>query len=248
MLVGLVSAKGSPGVTTTVLALASQWPRAALVLEADPFGGDIRAGLGGGSWPASAGIADAVVDLRSTGIEEALRRRVHRPAPHAPAVLAGLGCVGQAGSVPWGQVGTALGRLRGADTIADCGRFALGDGVTSLLGTCDALVLVAGSTLRAARAASRVAPLLRDELGVTPSDPRASVLVVGPGEPYSTAEIASGCDMPPLGELPRDHRAAAVWCDGARPGRSFERSPLQRAARNVAERLFRADGTSDGAA
>lgn len=248
MLVGLVSAKGAPGVTTTALALASRWPRRSLVLEADPFGGDVRAGLGGGSWPASAGIADAVVDLRATGIDEALRRRVHRPAPHAPAVLAGLGSVGQAANVPWGQIGVALGRLRGADTIADCGRFALGDGVTSLLSSCDAVVLVAGSALRAARAASRVAPLLRDELGVSTDDMRVSVLVVGPGEPYSTAEVASGCNLPPLGELPRDPRSAAVWCDGALPGRTFERSALQRAAGHVAERLFSADRTSDGVA
>ena len=177
-----------------------------------------------GSWPASAGIADAVVDLRATGIDEALRRRVHRPAPHAPAVLAGLGSVGQAASVPWGQIGVALGRLRGADTIADCGRFALGDGVTSLLSSCDALVLVAGSTLRAARAASRVAPLLRDELGVSTDDMRVSVLVVGPGEPYSTAEVASGCNLPLARRAARDPRSAAVWCDGAQPGRAFERS------------------------
>lgn len=248
MLVGLVSAKGSPGVTTAALAIASCWPRRALVVEADPFGGDIRAGLAAGSWPASAGIADAVVDLRSSGIDEALRRRVHRAAPHAPAVLAGLGSVGQAVTVPWGQIGAALGRLRGADTIADCGRFALANGVAPLLSTCDALVLVTGSTLRAARAASRVALQLRDELGTAPGDGRVSVLVVGPGEPYSTAEIASGCDTAGLGELPRDPRAAAVWSDGARPDRSFDRSPLQRGARGVAERLFRADRTSDGAA
>ena len=248
MLVGLVSAKGSPGVTTAALALGSQWPRRALVLEADPFGGDVRAGLAGGSWPATAGIADAVADLRTAGMDETLRRRVHRPAPHAPAVLAGVGSVGQASTVPWGQIGASLGRLRGADTIADCGRFALADGVAPLLSNCDVLVLVTGSTLRAARSTSRIAPRLRDELGVSPDDGRVSVLVVGPGEPYTTAEVASGCDVPGLGELPRDPRAAAVWSDGARPDRSFDRSPLQRAAQSLAGRLFRAHRTSDGVA
>lgn len=248
VLIGLVSAKGSPGVTTSALALASQWTRRALVLEADPFGGDVRAGLGGGTWPASAGIADAVVDLRSTGVDEMLRRRVHRSAPHSPPVLAGLGCVGQAGSVPWAQIGTALGRLRGADTLADCGRFALADGVTSLLGVCDVLALVTGSSLRSVRAASRVAPLLRAEVGVGADDAQVGVLVIGPGEPYSTIEIADGCGVPALGELPRDPGSATVWSEGARPGRAFERTPLQRAARRVAERLVRTSGAQDGAA
>lgn len=248
MLIGLVSAKGSPGVTTTTLALASQWPRHALVVEADPFGGDIRAGLGGGSWPASAGIADAVVDLRSAGPDETLRRRAHRPAPHARPVLAGLGCVGQAATVPWTQIGSALGRLRAADTVADCGRFALADGVTSLLNVCDALVLVTGSSLRSVRAAARVAPMLREQCHAGPHGPGVGVLVVGPDEPYSIGEIADGCGLAAFGEVPRDARSAAVWSDGVRPCRTFERAPLQRAARRIAGRLFRPDLGRDGAA
>lgn len=246
MLVGLVSAKGSPGVTTATLALATQWPRPALVVEADPFGGDIRAGLGGGRWPASAGIADAVVDLRSTNADETLRRRAHRPVSHGPAVLAGLGCVGQATTVPWTQIGTALGRLRGADSLADCGRFALADGVTSLLRVCDALVLVTGSSLRSVRSASRVAPVLADHLA--PGAPRLGVLVVGPDDPYSTREIAEVCGIPALGDLPRDDRSAAVWGDGAPPGRGFDRRPLQSAARRIAGRMYGAAPSRDGAA
>lgn len=248
VLVGMVSAKGSPGVTATALAVASQWPRRVLLLEADPFGGDVRAGLGGGEWPASAGIADAVVDLRSTGLDEALRRRVHRPAPHAPPVLAGLGCVGQSSSVPWTQLAAALGRMSGADAVADCGRVAILDGVTALLRACDVVVLISGSSLRAVRSTSRVAPLLRDELGADSGDGRVSLLVVGPDEPYSSSEIAAGCQLPLLGELPRDHRAAGVWTDGAPPARGFDRSPLQRGARRIATRLARTDTSGTGAA
>lgn len=248
VLVGMVSAKGSPGVTTSALAVASQWPRRVLVLEADPFGGDIGAGLGGGEWPSASGLADAVVDLRSTGLDEALRRRVHRPAPHAPPILAGLGCVGQASSVAWTQLGAALGRMPGADTVADCGRFAVLDGVTPLLRGCDVVVLVVGSGLRAVRAGSRIAPLLREELNAEPGDVRVSLLVVGPDEPYSTSEIAAGCRLPLLGELPRDRRAADVWSDGVPPARAFDRSPLQRGANRIAAKLVRAGTAGAGAA
>lgn len=248
VLVGFMSAKGSPGVTTSTLTLASVWPRTALVLEADPFGGDIRAGLGEGEWPSTAGLADVVVDLRSTGLDEALNRRVHKPASHAPPVLAGLGCVGQATSVPWSRLGAALARLTGADVLADCGRFAAADGVAPLLRECDALVLVTASSLRAIRATARIAPLLQEELAVGPDDPRVSLLVVDADQPYPATQIATACRLPLLGELPDDPRAAAVWSDGAHPWRSFTRSPLQREARHIATRIVTVAGRGRGAA
>src|SRR5665213_4511800 len=48
MIVGLVSVKGSPGVTTTACALGAAWPtdRKVLLVEADPFGGDLAAQFG----------------------------------------------------------------------------------------------------------------------------------------------------------------------------------------------------------
>ncbi|BBG00460.1 MULTISPECIES: hypothetical protein [Pseudonocardia] len=248
VLIGLASAKGSPGVTTSTLTLASVWPRTALVLEADPFGGDIRAGLGEGEWPSTAGLAEVVVDLRSTGLNEALTRRVHKPAPHAPPVLAGLACVGQATSVPWSRLGSALARLTGADVLADCGRFAAADGVAPLLRECDALVLITASSLRAVRATARIAPLLQEELAVGPDDPRVSLLVVDADEPYPAAQIAAACRLPLLGELPDDPRAAAVWSDGARPWRAFTRSPLQREARHIVTRIMAIGGRARGAA
>ncbi|MFC4951039.1 hypothetical protein [Pseudonocardia sp. GCM10023141] len=248
MLVGLVSAKGSPGVTTSALALASVWPRAVLLLDADPFGGDVRAGLAGGEWPGSAGLAEAVADLRSVGIDEALSRRAHQPAPWAPPVLAGLGCVGQAATLPWTDIGNELRRLRAADVVADCGRYAVADGIGGLLRCCDALVLVTQSSLRAVRAAVRVAPSLGQELAVSPNDPRLSVLVVGPNEPYSSAEIAAACGTALLGEMSHDPRAAAVWSDGDPPGRWFRRSLLQRDARHLVPKLAALDIVNRGAA
>lgn len=239
MLIGLVSAKGSPGVTTAALALASQWPRAALLLDADPFGGDIRAGLGRGEWPHAAGLAEAVVDLRSSTLDQALFRRVHQPAPYSPPVLSGLDCVGQSSTLPWSRLGASLARLAGADVVADCGRFTVADGVNALLRTCDVLALVTGSSLRAVRAAAQVAPLLREELHVRPGDPRVCLLVSVADDPYPAGEIAQACGLPLLGELPDDPRTAAVWSDGDRPARSFGRSALQREASRLASDLSR---------
>ena len=55
-LISLVSLKGSPGVTTTALALAAAWPAPRrLLAELDPAGGDLEIRLGlpaaAGAWP-----------------------------------------------------------------------------------------------------------------------------------------------------------------------------------------------------
>ncbi len=49
--IALASAKGSPGVTTTALALAAVWPRRVLVADCDPSGGDLAGWLGQPSTP-----------------------------------------------------------------------------------------------------------------------------------------------------------------------------------------------------
>ena len=58
-LVVLCSAHGSPGVTTTALALAATWPenRRCLLVEADPFGGVIGARYGLGDTPGLSSLA-----------------------------------------------------------------------------------------------------------------------------------------------------------------------------------------------
>ena len=48
MIVVVASIKGAPGVTTTATALAESWPsgRRILLVEVDPFGGDLAAWFG----------------------------------------------------------------------------------------------------------------------------------------------------------------------------------------------------------
>lgn len=45
MFIGLCSAKGSPGVTVSALALTLTWPRPVILAECDPAGGDLAAGF-----------------------------------------------------------------------------------------------------------------------------------------------------------------------------------------------------------
>lgn len=233
MLIGLLSAKGAPGVTTSTLAIATQWPRPAVVVDADPSGGDIAAGLGRGSWPAGHHLLELVARCRTQPLEAALPALVARPGDHAPLVLAGLGSPAQADAVPWATLGRGLARLDTVDVVCDLGRYLHGGGNRDLAEVCDQILVVTRSSLPAVRAALRLVDLLRaGRLGS-----RTGLLVVAPGEPYPADEVAAACETPLVGVLPDDPRTAAVWSDGAGAGRGLSRSPLQRAARHVAETL-----------
>lgn len=243
VLTSFLTGTGSPGATTAALAIAAEWPRTAIVLDADPSGGDLAAGIGRAQWSPEAGLMDVVVASRTMPVEAALRRHVYRAAEHCPLALAGFGGVGQASGVPWERLVGPLARLTGADVLADCGRYLSNDGVRPLIEASDVVVVVTGSSLRAARSSARLIPVLCEVLDLTPGEPGLSLLVVGPGRPYASAEIAAGCGLPLLGELPDDRSAAAVWSDGVPPGRTFRRSALQRAARRLADLL--ADAATD---
>ncbi|HWF81371.1 MAG TPA: hypothetical protein VN695_12380, partial [Streptosporangiaceae bacterium] len=52
----LISPGGSPGVTTTALAMALTWPKPVVVAECDSSGGDILAGLFAGHVKAPRGL------------------------------------------------------------------------------------------------------------------------------------------------------------------------------------------------
>ena len=180
---------------------------------------------------------ELVVDIRSVSVEEALRRRVVVPAEFAPPVLSGFGALGQAAAVPWRQLAAGFARLSDADALADCGRHLPRDGVGELLAASDHVVVVTGSSLPAARATSRLVSTLRETGPERWSSGGLSLLVVRPGRPYSAAEVATGCAVPLLGELPDDPAAARVWSEGASPRRGFSRSALQREAMQIGSAL-----------
>lgn len=239
MLISLVSAKGSPGVTVAALALASRWPRPAVVVDVDPQGGDLLAAISGGQQPSGPGIVDVLVEARRGNLRAALGRHATRPVPHAPPVVAGFGAPGQAATVPWGPLARVLADLPGTDVLADCGRFCHSHPQSALLRGSHLTIVVTTSSLRALRATARVVPQLRDVLGVAiDDDERLGLVVVGPDQPYSISEIEDSCGAEVVGTLPSDRRAVRVWTDAADPPRSFQRSALQQAAAALGEDIL----------
>ena len=234
--VAFASAKGSPGVTTAVVALAATWPagRELVVVELDPAGGDLVVRLDLAAEP-------GLVTLAAAG-----RRELgHGTLLAHTQTLAGLTGDGGAarrvlvGPVSADQASASLAALRGglapalaaldADVLVDCGRLDPASPAYDLATSADLLVMVTRPVVAevhhlSARLASVKAAAV-------------SLLLVG-DRPYPAAEVAATVGASPLGTLPVDARAASALNDG-HPGaaRLLRRSQLLRVARSLAEGL-----------
>ena len=246
--VALLSAKGSPGVTTATLALSSAWPevhanRRVLVAECDPAGGDIASGYLRGGLDGSRGLA-ALAAQRSTDPiaavwEQVLAlddegRRLLLPGLPDPRQAAAIGSA-------WSTLASALDGLGQQDppidALLDLGRMRTMHEPAALRRQVDLVVLVTRSSLPAVVAARAAAT----ELSAPAADGRpaqVTCLVVGEGRPYTATEISEAIALPVVGAFPYDVASAAAFSSGAVGGRQLSRSPLLRSARAMAATLY----------
>jgi MinD-like ATPase involved in chromosome partitioning or flagellar assembly len=234
--IAFASAKASPGVTTTIAALAASWPedRDLHVAELDPSGGDLAVRFDLAPEPglvslAAAGRRDLRVDTFVEHTQalpfpaaEGVERRVLVAPVAADQAVAALGTL-RSGLVP------VLAGL-GGDVLVDCGRLDPGSPVVDVALGADLLVVVVRPVVAEVHhLAARLAALR----------PRAlSLLAVGEA-PYPVTEVATAVGAAALGTLADDPRAAdALTVDGrSASARSMRRSRLLRDARAVAEGL-----------
>ncbi|HEX6420548.1 MAG TPA: hypothetical protein VFZ77_18755 [Acidimicrobiales bacterium] len=234
--IAFASAKGSPGVTTGVAALAATWPadRPLVVAEVDPAGGDLVVRLDLATEPGLVTLAAAgrrelapetllahtqpVPALEAAGTAS---RRVLVAPVAAEQALASLSAVR-------GTLGAVLGALD-ADVLVDCGRLDPSSPVADLAANADLFVAVARPVVgEVHHLAARLATLKARS---------AAVLTVGE-RPYPVAEVAHAVGASPLGTLPADERAAVVLASGHPDAlRQLRRSRLLRDARSLAEAL-----------
>lgn len=241
MLIALCSAKGAPGTTTSGLALTLSWPQPVVLAELDPAGGDVLAGYGRAQTAAD-GLAEIEFAARRGDFIGHLEARLLRLDDAGRArLLPGLADPAGAGHVNWDRLAASLAALDGGttDALADCGRLRTEHFPTAVLQRADAVVLVTGSSLRAVRAAAQAGAELR---ALTGGAGLLAAIVVGPGEPYTEREIGEALDVPVLGSLPRDAKAAAVLSDGMPAGRLFGQSALMRAARTLGTEVVQVVG------
>jgi hypothetical protein len=233
--VALASSKGSPGVTTLAVALASWWPRPSIVIEADPAGGDVAARL---ALPEEPGLVSLAAAHRRRPIAESSATVLE---PFVQETVAGIKAVVAPASPR--QAVAALGLLpevapplapRGTDLLVDIGRMS------------EPAIGARGATNRIAFAGNTVwvwvcRPQLADlaHLAAALQDQKAAarnqtIILVGDGS-YPSEEVAETLGVTVLGRLPADPvGAAALW---AGETKRWRRSILGRASKDLAAAL-----------
>jgi hypothetical protein len=233
-IVALLSAKGSPGVTTTALACALSWRRRLVLAECDPAGGSILAGYLGGALEGPRGLGElAVAELREGRLERDFwGQLVDLDAPKRERLLLpGLVDAAQAGSVTplWQRIADFFADLdRGDpafDVIVDCGRLHVPHPPWPIIRAAAVVVLVTGAhlpDLSSARGALRM--IERDFIDHRVPPGSLRLLVVGDG--HGRSEISKALRQPVIGHLPDDPRTADVLSHGGtvRGGRTLMRA------------------------
>lgn len=229
-LIVFTSAPGSPGVTTTTLALALTWPRDVLLADCDRdpaqtlLAGYLRGmDSGGRGLTALAGahredrsIPDELLHHTLPLAEGDSTDRRFLPGFAQPAAVRLFDTV-------WGPLAEAFETLdeRGMDVLVDAGRIGAHGLPSQLLASADLVLALTRSTLRGLAALRLHLPTLRDQLARLPVEVPLGLGVVGPGKPYAPKEIEGQFAVPTWLEFPLEARAAAVLLEGEREPRKF---------------------------
>ncbi|MFZ6003068.1 MAG: hypothetical protein ACOYXM_03975 [Actinomycetota bacterium] len=224
MLLGLVSAKGSPGVTTTALAFAAVADDGLLV-ELDPSGGSIECWTGATGEP---GLTRVASGLRRSAGQGAVVEHVVE-APHGVrAILAPTAGPFAESTVAMtrDRLAPALRDLDGTTVVLDGGRWSRSQPTAHRIDACDVVGIVCAPTVDGVEAARwLVEPLQADVAG------RVFVLLVGE-RPYPASEVASAIGVPTAGALAWDPGGVSSLLTRGN-GRGWARSPLARSARSA---------------
>ena len=258
--------KGSPGVTTSAVALAAAWPRRAVVAECDPHGGDLVYRLAaehGGPLDPNTGLLSLALAARHGFETHNLPHHLQR-VNGGMDVLLGLGTAEQAAAMAplWQRLGRSFdqfadlryGETRyGGDVIADCGRVGPDSPTLEMMRFAAMVLLVARADAeQIAHVRDRVNGLsqkLHGNQGSTISVARPPIGVVLIAPPRDAKRVASqvgellaatagGAEV--LGVLADDPDGAAAL--NGRGRARIDRSLLIRSARDVATSVTRRYG------
>ncbi|MGQ0842985.1 MAG: hypothetical protein ACT4QF_02505 [Sporichthyaceae bacterium] len=249
-LIAMFSDKGSPGVTTSALALAAVWMRRVAVVELDPAGGDLSLRLTDSAGRPVLAEAPNLLTLAAAARRDGATRSSllwehAQPLTLSPtaSVVAGLSAPEQATGMSelWHYVVSAVADAEGGDVLADLGRIADTGSARLLAQRADVLVGIA----RAEPAAMlRLRDRLRHLLDSLPAaqDRRARVLLVAedrhaPEAIASMRRVLHDAAIPAsvVGTMTVDPTAtAADALHRGQIGPRLDRSLLMRSARVVA--------------
>lgn len=235
---GIVAVAGDV-TTTTSVALAAAWPLAddAILVEADPTGGDLAAWFDMPVTPSLSTVVTRVLDgswpeiERHSRLADAGLRLIPAPARAAEA--------SQALAESARSIVPTLATLRSPVTIADTGRLPQVPTNHPFVAAAGVTVVVHRQSSQSARAAAVRLQRLADQLDTLAGSPTPTVVAVVGAAPFDLGEIesflAGSVGATSLVGLPVDELAAAVFAGrtGVSP-RRLARLPLLRAARDLA--------------
>src|SRR6266545_3631082 len=246
-LIAIAADKGSPGVTTTSVALAAVWPRPVLLAECDPAGGDIvyrLPGDGGERLDSRRGLLSLAVAARR-GLQP------HQVWEHVQKLRGGLDVLAGVTSAEhgaglealWGPVGAVLAALPQADVIADCGRIGVDGPYYDFLAHAAAVVMITRATLgEVVRLRERVAAVATAVHRRGSPGARAGVVVIADHRHFNSA-------LAEVGQALQQARAPAIVLGGLADepksadllrgewGGKLDKSLLIRTAREIAAHL-----------
>lgn len=220
--IGLVSAKHSPGTTTAAVALGLAV--GGLVVEADPAGGDVAA-------RARVPLAPGLLTMAAAGRHAASALPVHaQPLPSGVEAVVAPTDPYEASTALAAIAQRLVPALRSGVSAAfvDCGRWSPVSTVTPVLAACDMVVMVTEPSV----AGIEHVRARRDALQSVAR--RLAVMIVG-DRPYGVGEVEAALALPVVGPLPIDPRGALEVFGG--PPRPAHKSALCRAARSCLDQL-----------
>ncbi|WP_413804334.1 hypothetical protein [Streptomyces sp. OE57] len=239
--IAIAGSSGSPGVTTTALALLLSWPlepgRRVVLAECDPDGGSVLYGLLQGSLGDRYGLKNLSVAARKGEMTEAFWRQLVDMTEDGKAaqtagerlLLPGITDPAQAAALApaWEQLADLMAGIeRHAtyphDVLIDLGRNGAFGPSGVLAQRADLLVMVARSTMRSIQSVQMRIEALQERVG------EIGLLLVDQG-PYSPGEVQRLLKTPVLATLPYRPSLARVLSDGAEQPSRFARSELMRA-------------------
>lgn len=233
-LIAMVSAKGSPGVSTAALACTLAWPAPTLLAECDPAGGDLLSGyLAKYELPADRGILPLAGSvLRGTAEHDFVGQLIDLDAPRQKRMaLQGIADPAQAASLQpsWGRLGELFGSSPYL-VVADCGRLSTHYAPWPLLARADLVLLVLRpkSLRTVSPAVSAIATLRRELPGADGPSGNLGLVLVGGG--ISAREITRHLNVPVVANIAWDPTTAAALCGD---GRGRRNGSLMKSALNA---------------
>ncbi|MEU5225304.1 hypothetical protein AB0G55_22055 [Streptomyces toyocaensis] len=245
--IALTGCSGSPGVTTSALALLLSWPlepgRRMILAECDPDGGAVLHGLLQGALGDRYGLRNLSVAARKGEFGEAFWRQLidlssedgKAGSPRDRLLLPGITDPAQAASLSTIWKGLAvmfrgIDADHGHDVLIDLGRRGAVGPSGVLAEQADVVLVVVRNTLRCLQAAQSRMAALEERVG------NVGLLMINEG-PYPAGEVQRVLQAPAVATLPYAPKDARVLSDGAEQPRHFTKTALMKAARTTSTLL-----------